>query len=409
MNSDDHIKAVREKILRSSYLLKDEVIRLRRHFHRNPELSYQEYDTASFIEQYLKKYNFSYRKGVAGTGIIGRIDGKSGNGKVIAIRAEMDALPVDEANETDYTSQNKGKMHACGHDAHMAMLLGSMRILDELNDLYGGTFLFIFQPGEEKSPGGARLMIESGELDHPKPDLILAQHVLPELETGCVGYKAGRYMASCDEIYVTISGKGGHAALPAITTDQIYIASRLVIRLKNDIPLKNRENQIPTVLGIGRISGQGATNVIPDKVEIDGTFRTFNEEWRSEALGLIRSISEEIGKESGVNIDARIEEGYPVLINDENLTSKAIEISRDLLGSEKVTIFTETRMSSDDFSFYSSLAPSLYFRIGIGNNSEEMKKLHTPGFDIDENSMKTGMANMSWLAFNLMTRGTDGK
>ena len=216
-------------------------------------------------------------------------------------------------------------------------------------------------------------------------------------------------MASCDEIYVTISGKGGHAALPAITTDQIYIASRLVIRLKNDIPLKNRENQIPTVLGIGRISGQGATNVIPDKVEIDGTFRTFNEEWRSEALGLIRSISEEIGKESGVNIDARIEEGYPVLINDENLTSKAIEISRDLLGSEKVTIFTETRMSSDDFSFYSSLAPSLYFRIGIGNNSEEMKKLHTPGFDIDENSMKTGMANMSWLAFNLMTRGTDGK
>lgn len=409
MPLNDHNKAVRENILRSSSFLKDEVIRLRRHFHRNPELSYQEYDTASFIEQYLKKYKFSYRKGVAGTGIIGRIDGRSGSGKIIAIRAEMDALPIDETNETDYTSLNKGRMHACGHDAHMAMLLGTMRILDELRDQFGGTFLFIFQPGEEKSPGGARLLIESGELANPKPDLILAQHVLPELEIGCVGYKAGRYMASCDEIYITVSGKGGHAALPSLTTDQIYFASQLVIRLKNEITLKSQENQIPTVLGIGRISGKGATNVIPDKVEIDGTLRTFNEGWRSEALRLIRSISDDVGRESGVNIDIRIEEGYPVLINDEKLASRAVEISRELFGTDRVTIFTETRMSSDDFSFYSSLAPSLYFRIGIGNKSGEMKKLHTPGFDIEENSLKTGVDNMSWLAFNLMARETDGK
>jgi len=408
MASADHMKEVRSYILKTSSLLKDDVIGLRRHFHRNPELSYQEYNTASFIEQYLEEYKFNYRKGVAGTGIIGRIDGKSGSGKVIAIRAEMDALPVNEANETTYTSLNKGKMHACGHDAHMAMLIGTMRILDELKEQFGGTFLFIFQPGEEKSPGGARLITEAGELNNPKPDLILAQHVLPELETGFVGYKKGQYMASCDEIYITVSGKGGHAALPALTTDQIYIASRLVIKLKNDIALKIKDNQMPTILGIGRISGQGATNVIPDKVEIDGTFRTFNEGWRAEALQLIRSASGEVARESGVNIDVRIEEGYPVLINDDNLTLRAIEISRELLGNDRVILFPDTRMSSDDFSFYSSLAPSLYFRIGIKKKSEEMKKLHTPGFDIDEDGLETGIANMSWLAYNLMIEN-DGK
>jgi amidohydrolase len=408
MASADHMKKVRDNILKTSSLLKDEVIGLRRHFHRNPELSYREYNTAAFIEQYLRENKFNYRTGVAGTGIIGRIDGKSGTGKVIAIRAEMDALPIYEANETTYTSLNEGKMHACGHDAHMAMLLGTMRILDEIKEWFGGTFLFIFQPGEEKSPGGARLILESGELNNPKPDLILAQHVLPELETGFVGYKAGLYMASCDEIYITVSGKGGHAALPALTTDQIYIASKLVIKLKNDIAVKIRDNKIPTILGIGRISGQGATNIIPDNVEIDGTFRTFNEEWRAEALQLIRSVSGEIARESGVNIDVRIEEGYPVLINDEDLTSRAIEISRELLGNERVIVFPDTRMSSDDFSFYSSLAQSLYFRIGIKKKSEEMKKLHTPGFDIDEDGLETGIANMSWLAYNLMT-GNDGR
>jgi amidohydrolase len=313
----------------------------------------------------------------------------------------MDALPITERKISEYSSLNQGKMHACGHDAHMAMLLGATKLLDRLKDQFGGTILLIFQPGEEKSPGGARLIIESGELNNPKPDIVIAQHILPELETGKVGYKSGRYMASCDEIYITVSGKGGHAALPGLTTDQIYIASNLVVRLKNRMKDEQTKKQIATVLGIGRISGEGATNVIPEKVYISGTFRTFDEKWRSEGISLVRSVSDETAKEFGVKIDVNIAEGYPVLHNDEELTARSIELSGILLGKNKIELF-ENRMSSDDFSFYSALAPSLYYRIGIRKKDTEMLKLHTADFDIDENGMETGVANLSWLVYNFL-------
>jgi amidohydrolase len=397
------MNGLKETILHKSSLLKDEVTSLRRHFHRHPELSYVEFGTASFIEEYLEKHRIPFRRGIAGTGIIGRIDGEKKGGRVVAIRAEMDALPVSETNKTEYASINEGIMHACGHDAHMAMLMGTMRILADLRSQFGGTVLFIFQPGEEKSPGGARLMIGSGELDSPKPDMVLAQHILPELETGRVGYRKGRYMASCDEIYITVTGTGGHAALPGLTTDQIFIASKLVVRLKEEILRKQAEIQIPTVLGIGRITGIGATNVIPVNVDIAGTFRTFDERWRREALILVGQIAEETAREYGVKIKVRIEEGYPVLINDENLTGRAIELSSELLGRERVELYTETRMSSDDFSFYSDLAPSLYFRVGIKKSGTKMKKLHTPEFDIDEDGLETGTANMSWLVYSFLS------
>ncbi len=399
---------IKEIILHKSFLFKDEVIELRRHFHRNPELSYQEYNTASFIEGYLKEHNISFRNGVAGTGIIARIDGLRENGKVIAVRAEMDALPVTEKNDTAFKSINTGRMHACGHDAHMAMLLGTIRVISEIKNHFGGTVLFIFQPGEEKSPGGAKLIIDSGELNTPRPDIILAQHILPELETGKVGYRSGRYMASCDEIYLTVSGKGGHAAHPALTTDQIYIASKLIVGLKDEVARKQAENGIPTVLGIGKITGEGATNVIPETVEIAGTFRTFSENWRLEAQKLISSVSDEIARATGVAINVRIEKGYPVLVNNEALTARAAGLSSELLGKEKVEIFSETRMSSDDFSFYSSLAPSLYFRVGIKKKDVEMKKLHTPEFDLDEDGLETGVANMSWLIVNFSTENPVG-
>jgi amidohydrolase len=259
----------------------------------------------------------------------------------------------------------------------------------------------IFQPGEEKCPGGARLVIESGELENPKPDIVIAQHILPELETGKVGYKAGRYMASCDEIYITVTGKGGHAALPGLTTDQIYIASNLIIRLKNRMTEQQTINKIPTVLGIGRISGEGATNIIPENVYISGTFRTFDEKWRSEGISLIRSVSAETALEFGVKIDVNIAEGYPVLFNDENLTSKAIGFSEELLGKNKIETY-DIRMSSDDFSFYSALAPSLYYRVGIRKKDTEMLKLHTSDFDIDEDGLETGVANLSWLTYNFL-------
>jgi amidohydrolase len=392
---------IKDQILAKSAGLKEEVIELRRHFHRHPELSYQETETSLYISEWLQKNAIAFRKGIAGTGIIGRIDGGKKGNRVIALRAEMDALPINERNKTEYSSQYPGRMHACGHDAHMAMLMGAAKVLDNIRDQFAGSVLLIFQPGEEKSPGGARLVIESGELGNPKPDIVIAQHILPELETGKVGYKAGRYMASCDELYLTVTGKGGHAALPGLTTDQIYIASNLIIRLKNRMSELQSVKNIPTVLGIGRISGEGATNIIPENVYISGTFRTFDEKWRAEGLALVRTVCDETAEEFGVTIGVNIAEGYPVLSNDEKLTSMAIEFSEELLGKAKIEKY-DIRMSSDDFSFYSTLAPSLYFRVGIRKKDTEMLKLHTPDFDIDENGLETGVANLSWLVYNFL-------
>ncbi len=394
---------IRETILEKSLLLRDEVIRLRRHFHMHPELSFHEYETAGFIKDYLKNNGINYKAGVAGTGIIAYIEGKKDSpGKTVAVRAEMDALPITEANEVPYKSMNAGVMHACAHDANLAMLLGASRIMNDIRDTFAGTFIMVFQPGEEKSPGGAKLILETGELNYPRPDYVIAQHALPELETGRAGYKSGTYMASCDEIYIDVLGKGGHAALPGLTTDQIYISSKLVIRLKDTISDLQKENGIPTVLGIGRISGEGATNVIPEKVEIAGTFRTFDEAWRKKALSVIRSVAAETACEFGINIIVNIAEGYPVLVNDEDLTGRAIGLSRDLLGKDNAEVYNAIRTTSDDFSFYSSLAPSLYFRYGVRKKGEGMRKLHTSDFDIDEEGLGTATANLIWIVHNFM-------
>jgi amidohydrolase len=393
---------IKEIILSHSEEIKDEVIKLRRHFHRYPELSYSETNTSSFICKWLENNGIGFVSGIAGTGIIATIKGLSGDGKVIGLRAEMDALPINEKNQCEYKSTIPGIMHACGHDGHMAMLMGAALVLNKLKSHFGGTVLLVFQPGEEKSPGGAKLIIESGAFNELKPDMFIAQHHLPELETGKVGYKSGRYMASCDEIYITVTGRGGHAALPGLTTDQVYIASKLVVKLKETMAQQVTVNQIPTVLGIGRIIGEGATNVIPEKVEIAGTFRTFDEKWRSEGIELVRSVAKEVASETGVNIDVRIAEGYPVLFNDVKLTEMAMIYSEELLGKDKIETF-DVRMRSDDFSFYNALAPSLYYRVGIKEKNTPMRKLHTPDFDLDEEGLKTGVANLSWLVYRFLT------
>lgn len=395
---------LKETILRESSALKNEVITLRRHFHKHPELSFKEFETSAFIQEWLRKNDIEFRDGIAGTGIIASLRGKGEGKRVIAVRAEMDCLPVTERAVRDFSSVNTGKMHACGHDAHMAMMMGTALLLQKIADKLNGTILFVFQPGEEKNPGGAHLMIESGVFENPKPDMFVANHVLPELETGKVGYKPGRYMASCDEIYLTVEGKGGHAALPALTTDQVFIASNLVVRLKNTMTERQAARKIPTVLGIGRITGDGATNVIPERVEIAGTFRTFDERWRMEAHDLIRLVADITSKEYGVKIHVNISQGYPVLLNNEKLTSRAIELSNELLGRENVETF-DIRMSSDDFSFYSSIAPSLYYRVGIRKKGTGMKMLHTPDFDIDEDALETGVSNMAWLLCNFLESG----
>lgn len=391
---------LKKTILSKSGEFGNEVVSLRRYFHQHPELSYKEHGTAAYIAEWLKNNEIEFHSGIAGTGIVAAIHGRSA-GKVIAARAEMDALPVNEANDVPYKSLNPGVMHACGHDAHMAMLMGVALLLKSMRDQFSGTVLLVFQPGEEKSPGGAKLMIDSGVFASQKPDFFIAHHVLPELATGKVGYKPGRYMASCDELYITVRGKGGHAALTSLVTDQVYIASNLVVRLKNSMAERQSARKIPTVLGIGKIIGEGATNVIPDKVEIAGTFRTFDEKWRCEALDLVRTVAGVTAREFNVSINVNIVPGYPVLVNNEELTRTAARLSSELLGAENIETY-DIRMSSDDFSFYSAVAPSLYYRVGIKKPGTEMRKLHTSEFDIDEEGMRTGIANMAWLMINLL-------
>lgn len=398
------INSIKNCILAKSTELYPEIIKLRRHFHKYPELSYQEKETSEFICQWLADNGIHFRNNIAGTGIIAEVGGKKDGGSTVAVRAEMDALPVTETNAVQYASINSGIMHACGHDAHMSMVMGTALVIKSIAGSIGGKALFIFQPGEEKSPGGAKMMIDAGAFSNTPPDIIIATHNIPGLKAGEAGYCAGSYMASCDEIYITVKGTGGHAAAPDLTTDQIYIASKLVTMLREKMAYHTRTNNLRTVLGIGKISGEGATNIIPDKVEIAGTFRTFDNEWRLEGIELIRKIASECASEYRVAIDVRIEAGYPVLVNDEQLTCRAVKLSEELLGKENVKIL-DTRMSSDDFSFYSALAPTLYYRTGMEQTKAngELRKLHTSEFDIDESGLKTGVANMSWLMSNFMS------
>ena len=394
------MSSLKERIKAGAARLHDEAVRVRRHLHMYPELSYNEHETSAFVRDYLDRLGIEHISPVAGTGVVGIIRGCTpGKGPTIGIRADMDALPVTETSSHIYVSKNKGVMHACGHDAHTAILLATATLLKELRSEYAGTILLVFQPGEEKAPGGARLMIESGVFEKFRPDIFLALHVLPELNTGTVGFHAGPYMASCDEIYITVAGKGGHAAQPSQYTDQVYIASELVVALKDTFEKEATDNQ-PTILGIGYISGQGATNVIPEKVEIAGTFRAFNEKWRKKAKDLIRETASVIALKRGVKIDVSIVEGYPVLVNNESLTSRSEQITAELLGSENV-VEVPVRMGSEDFSFFSERYPSCLFRLGITPQGGQMKNLHTPLFDIDEQSLTNGIATMTWLAMNL--------
>jgi amidohydrolase len=391
-----------EQIRQKAEALMPEMVRIRRHIHQHPELSYSEHATAAFVTKMLENMGIEYHSGVAGTGVVGIIRGEAqGRGLTVGLRADMDALPLTEATGTEYCSMNKGVMHACGHDAHVAMLLGAASIINSMRSTFAGTVILVFQPGEEKAPGGARLMLETGIFEDYNPDLFIAQHLLPDLATGTVGFHAGPYMASCDEIYITVEGRGGHAAQPSQYTDQVFIAAELVIALKERVA-KAGKDEAPTVLGIGKITGLGATNVIPATVEIAGTFRTFDEGWRRAAGDLIRETASEIAAMRGVRINVNIVEGYPVLVNDEYLTKRAVDLSKTLLGESMVKDMP-VRMSSEDFSFFAARYPSFLYRVGITPRGEEMKQLHTATFDMDESAMATGTAIMTWLTLSLIS------
>lgn len=388
-----------EKIRSKAEQYFPDVQAIRHHIHSHPELSFQEYDTSAFVSQQLTAIGIPHKTGYAGTGIVALIEGKNPGKRCIALRADMDALPILENNTASYVSKNAGVMHACGHDVHTSCLLGAARILNDLKDEWEGTVKLIFQPGEEKHPGGASIMVAEGVLENPKPQAIFGLHVYPTLPAGSTGFRAGQYMASADEIYITIEGKGGHAALPHQTVDPIAIAAQVITGLQQVVSRKSNP-LVPSVLTFGKIQGGFATNVIPDKVELLGTFRTMNEEWRYEAHKWIKDFTEQTCAAYGATAHVEIPAGYPTLFNDPELTAKAESLAKKYVGAENVHEL-DMRMAAEDFAFYTLHVPGCFFRIGTNkDNKEFLAPVHNARFDINEEAMKTGMGMMAWCAVN---------
>ena len=381
------------KELASKYA--DEFIGVRHHLHANPELSFNEFKTSEFVQEKLKSWNIDY-KILATTGVVGIIKGKNPGEKVIALRADMDALPINELNEVEYKSKNNGVMHACGHDVHTTCLLGAAKILNELKDQWSGTVKLIFQPGEERNPGGASILIKEGVLENPSPEAIFALHVNPSLPVGKLSFRSGMVMASADEIYIMIRGKGGHAAAPHLTADTILIASQLVVNLQQVVSRMNNPFN-PSVLSITSIQGGNTTNVIPSEVKLIGTFRAMDEEWRFKAHDLIRKICKNTAEMGGAEMDVHIDVGYPFVINDQQLTATAKRKAMTFAGNENVEE-TEMRMGAEDFAFYSHRIPACFFRLGVGNAEKKITSgVHTPTFNIDEAAIENGIGIMAFL------------
>lgn len=369
---------------------------IRRHLHRHPELSFQEYKTADFIEQKLREAGITQFERKANTGISGIIEGKSG-GPVIALRADIDALPIQEQNTHGFQSENPGCMHACGHDVHTASLLGTLRLLRQFKDHLKGSVKFIFQPGEERLPGGAKLMIAEGVLENPRVQSMYGQHVMPLIDSGKVGFRSGLYMASADELYIRIKGKGGHAAHPHQNIDPVAVAAQVITSLQQLVSRLSKP-AVPTVLSIGKVIANGATNIIPDEVYMEGTLRTFNEEWRMKAHEHIVHICHSVCDAFGATAEVDIRKGYPFLHNDEALSERSKEWAIELLGKEKV-VDLEIWPAGEDFAYYSQELPSCFYRLGTRNEAKGITHmLHTPRFDADEEAFKTGIALMSWLS-----------
>ncbi|MFK7899550.1 MAG: M20 family metallopeptidase [Cyclobacteriaceae bacterium] len=375
----------------------DDVLSWRRHLHANPELSYEEYNTSNYVAGILEGLGLEIERNIADTGIVAYVKGNNPEKKVIALRGDMDALPILEANDIPYKSTNKGVMHACGHDVHTSSLLGVAKILAETKNQWEGTVKFIFQPGEEKLPGGASLMIKEGVLENPRPKSILGQHVMPFIDVGQVGFREGMYMASADEIYMTIKGKGGHAALPEHAVDPVLITSHIIVALQQ-IVSRNCSPKVPSVLSFGKIEAMGATNIIPNEVKIQGTFRTMNEEWRKSAHEKIRKMATSIAEAMGGSCDCDIRVGYPYLENEVQLTRKMKNAAKDYLGEENV-LDLDLWMAAEDFSYYSQEIDACFYRLGIRNEAKGINSgLHTPTFNIDEDALKIGPGLMAWLA-----------
>ncbi|WP_084119714.1 M20 metallopeptidase family protein [Aquiflexum balticum] len=390
---------VKDKIKSLATDYKAEIISNRRHLHAHPELSFNEFKTVAFVEGKLRSFGITKLERKAETGIVALIEGKNPTLKTIALRGDMDALPIIEENEVPYKSTNPGVMHACGHDVHTASLLGAAKILNEIKETFDGTVKLIFQPGEELIPGGASLMIKDKALENPRPSGIIGQHVMPLIPVGKVGFRKGMYMASADELYITIKGKGGHGAMPETLVDPVLIASHMIVALQQVVS-RNASPRIPSVLSFGRVEALGATNIIPNEVKIQGTFRTLNEEWRAKAHRHMVSIAQGIVEGMGGELDFEVRKGYPFLKNADELTSRAQLAAIDYLGEENVEDL-DIWMAAEDFSYYTQEIDGCFYRLGTRNEAKGITSgVHTPTFDIDEDALEIGAGLMAFIAVN---------
>jgi amidohydrolase len=390
---------IQEKIKHLAKKYAPDFVEIRRQLHAHPELSYREFETSRFIQEKLAGFGIPFEV-KATTGVVGLIRGKNPEKRVLALRADMDALPIKEENSVEYKSQNEGVMHACGHDVHTSILLGASKILSELKNEWEGTVKLIFQPGEEKNPGGASLLIKDQVLENPKPQAIFGLHVHPGLEAGKLSFRPGVVMASADELYITIRGKGGHAAAPQTTTDTILVASHLIVALQQIIS-RNKNPFSPSVLSITSFQGGYTTNVIPSEVKLMGTFRAMDETWRYRAHELIRKTATGLVQSMGGEIDLHIDVGYPMVFNNPELNGIARRRAEEFVGSSNVSE-TEIRMGSEDFGFYTELIPGCFYRLGVMNIEKGITAgVHTPTFNIDESSIETGIGVMAWLGSSI--------
>ncbi len=388
--------SLKQKIQQLAETLYPAVVATRRDLHRHPELAFEEVRTAGVVQQRLTELGIAHQTGVAKTGVVGIIQGGK-PGKTLALRADMDALPILEENEVDYASTIPGKMHACGHDAHTASLLGTAEILMKIREELPGTIKLIFQPSEEKLPGGASVMIQEGVLKNPDVSHILGQHVMPQLPAGVVGIRPGMYMASTDELYLTVRGRGGHGAMPHNTTDPVAISAQLITALQQ-IVSRVADPRMPSVLTIGKVIANGATNVIPDSVYMEGTFRAFDESWRGEAHRRISQLAHGLVEGMGGKLELEIRRGYPVLFNDEALTARTRQRIVDYVGAERV-VDLDLWTAAEDFAFYTHQIPGCFYRIGTRNEAAGIVHgLHTPRMNIDETALRTSTGLMAWLA-----------
>lgn len=385
-----------------------DMVRWRRHLHRHPELSFNEYGTVSFVAEALKKEGIEVRENVArltpdsqGTGLIAVLRGQaSSSDRCFALRGDMDALPITEVGKPEYCSANPGVMHACGHDAHTAMVLGAGIALHRSRKHWSGNVMLVFQPGEEKEPGGASLIVREGVLADPKPSGIMGQHVTPDLATGKLGFRSGAFMAAADELYITVKGKGGHAAQRDRLVDPILIVAQLLPRLYDEAKRAVPKGE-PMVLSFGKVIANGATNIVPETVAIDGTLRTFNEALRSKLHELLPRVSDEVVKSMGGELEFRLVKGSPVVKNDPELTARMRAVAEDLVGPENV-VDMEIRMGAEDFAYYTHVMPGCFYRLGTGNASKPGTEsgLHTATFDMDEDALSIGAGMMVAGALN---------